>query len=217
MMKYKPDFKKAYILANNILVSSSTLEEFPVKAKRLVENDSNIKCCSYKKARKYEELNIEDLGSKSAILTTLGDKSIIFYNDSDIKTRVLFSMLHEYGHYKLGHDLSTKDREVYEIETNYFAAQLLMPEQLLREIQIRGKRITKELLVEMFGVSNEAAERRLNTLNKNLRLTKEEKIFDDIILEKYKTWLDRKVPLMNLANVFEDDYNKQKERDTWLY
>ena len=30
MMIYKPNFERAYIMANNILVSSNVLEEFPV-------------------------------------------------------------------------------------------------------------------------------------------------------------------------------------------
>ena len=179
-MTYKPDFEKAYVTANNILVSSSEFGDFPVRTKKLIEGNSNIKCCSYKKAKKYNGLNIEDLGSKSAVLTSIEDKHIIFYNESNLKARVRFSMLHEYGHY----NLDVTDEELYqkyEIETNYFTAQLLMPEQVLREIQNRGKKITKNLLIELFGVSNEAAEKRINTLNKNLRLTLEEKLFDDII------------------------------------
>ena len=102
-MTYKPDFERAYITANNILISSSEFGEFPVKTKKLIEGNSAIKCCSYKKAKKYNGLNIEDLGSKSAVLTSIEDKHIIFYNESDLKARVRFSMLHEYGHYKLEH------------------------------------------------------------------------------------------------------------------
>lgn len=145
-MKYKPNFEKAYIAANNILISSRGLGEFPIKTKKLIEENSNIKCCSYKKAKKYNGLNIEDLGSKSAVLTSIEDKHIIFYNESDLKTRVRFSMLHEYGHYKLEHNLDVTDEELYqkyEVETNYFTAQLLMPEQVLREIQNRGKKLLK--------------------------------------------------------------------------
>ncbi len=219
-MKYKPDFEKAYITANNILISSSEFGDFPVRTKKLIEGNSNIKCCSYKKAKKYNGLNIEDLGSKSAVLTSIEDKHIIFYNESDLKARVRFSMLHEYGHYKLEHNLDVTDEELYqkyEIETNYFTAQLLMPEQVLREIQNRGKKITKDLLIELFGVSNEAAEKRINTLNKNLRLTLEEKLFDDIIVSKYKEWLDRNIPQNNNISMFLDEYEMQKERETWMY
>lgn len=219
-MIYKPNFERAYIMANNILVSSNVLEDFPVKVKKIVEDDSSIKCCSYKKARKFEGLNIQDFGSKSAVLIELNKRKIIFYNESEVKERIRFSILHEYGHYKLSHNLDTNDEEEYksyELETNYFAAQLLMPEQLIREIQKRGIRVTKKLLIDLFGVSNEAAEKRLTTLGKNLKLSDQEKLFDDIIVNKYKGWLNGKVPSKNFIDMFVDEYERQKERETWLY
>lgn len=219
-MIYKPNFEKAYIMANNILVSSNVLEDFPFKVKKIVENDSDLRCCSYEKARKFEGLEIGYFGSKSAVLIEQNKRKIIFYNESELKERIKFSILHEYGHYKLSHNLDTKDEEeykAYELETNYFAAQLLMPEQLLREIQNRGIRPNKQLLIDLFGVSNEAAEKRLNTLEKNLKLSDEEKLFDDIIVNKYKDWLNKKVPLNNSMDLFLDDFERQKEREKWLY
>ena len=128
--------------------------------------------------------------------------------------------MHEYGHYKLQHDLDTKDEEMYkkfEVETNYFAAQLLMPEQLIREMQSRGKRITKEFLIELFEVSEMAAHKRISTLNKNLVLSEEEKYFDDLIVQKYRNWLDSKVPVFNSFNMFFDEYERQQKRDRWMY
>ena len=129
-------------------------------------------------------------------------------------------MLHEYGHDKLEHDLDVNSAEIYsayEIETNYFAAQLLMPEQLIRELQQRGMRIDKNKLIELFGVSEEAAEKRMTTLSKNLMLSKDEKYFDDLIVQKYKVWLDSKIPPINSYNLFYEDEERQKERESWLY
>ena len=212
MMTYKTNFEKAYIKANEILVSSCVLAEFPVKAKSLIESDSEIKCCSYKKAKKFQGLNIEDFGSKSAVLIKSENKKIIFYNESELKSRIRFSMLHEYGHDKLEHDLDVNSAEIYsayEIETNYFAAQLLMPEQLIRELQQRGMRIDKNKLIELFGVSEEASEKRMTTLSKNLMLSKDEKYFDDLIVQKYKVWLDSKIPPTNSYNLFYEDEERQ--------
>ena len=217
--KYKPDFEKSYVTANNILVSSDAITMFPFKTKEILKKEDNIVCCTYKKAKKYN-VNIEDFGSKSAVLIKQEDNKIIFYNEQESIARIKFSILHEYGHYKLGHDLDTKDEEMYkkfEVETNYFAAQLLMPEQLLRESQSRGKRITKEFLIELFEVSETAAQKRINTLNKNLSLSEKERYFDDLIIQKYKSWLDSKVPPLNSFNMFFDEYEKQQERDRWLY
>ena len=220
MMIYKVNFAKAYIKANEILVSSYILAEFPVKVKSLIESDSEIKCCSYKKAKKIHGLNIEDFGSKSAVLIKNENKKIIFYNESELKTRIRFSILHEYGHDKLNHDLDVESKEIYsayEIETNYFVAQLLMPEQLIRELQKRGMKIDKNKLIELFGVSEEAAEKRMTTLNKSLSLSKEEKYFDGLIIQKYKTWLDSKMSPINSYSLFYEDEERQKERESWLY
>lgn len=220
METYKTNFKKAYIKANEILVSSCVLAEFPVKAKKIIESNDNMKCCSYKKALKIHGLNIEDFGSKSAVLIKCENKNIIFYNESELKARIRFSILHEFGHYKLRHDLDVNNIDTYkayELETNYFAAQLLMPEQLIRELQRRGMKINEKKLIELFGVSEEAAKKRMVTLNKNLMLSKDEKYFDDLIVEKYKDWLNSKIPSINTYNVFYDDEEKQKERESWLY
>ena len=220
MMKiYKPDFEKSYITANNILVSSDVLTSFPFKVKDIIKKEDDIKCCSYKKAKKFN-VNIEDFGSKSAVLIRMENNKIIFYNEEESIPRIKFSILHEYGHYKLQHDLNIKDKDMYkkfEVETNYFAAQLLIPEQLIRELQSRGKRITKQLLIDLFQVSEIAAQKRISTLNKNLVLTEEEKYFDDLIVQKYNNWLDSKVPPLNSFNMFFDEYERQQERDKWMY
>lgn len=219
-MTYKPDFKTAYILANEILVSSNMLKEFPFKTKEVVSEISGIKCCSYKRAKQYQNLDIESFGSKSAVLIEQDSKRIIFYNETESKQRIRFSIIHEYGHDKLAHNLDTKDENLYkkyEVETNYFAAQLLMPEQLIRQIQLRGMKITKELLMDLFEVSEMAAEKRIITLNKKFVLTEEEKYFDDLIIQKYENWLNSKVPQgINFLNDFFDE-ERQRERELWKY
>ena len=129
-------------------------------------------------------------------------------------------MLHEIGHYLLEHKLKTENLNLYEkqeVETNYFAAQLLMPEQTLIEIQARGKRISTDFLVSSFQVSKEAARKRIETLNKikpEYR-TRDEKEFDDLILLKYKMFLDSIIPAKNSYNWFDDEYERQRERDSW--
>lgn len=129
-------------------------------------------------------------------------------------------MIHEYGHRKNGHDFRNECKELYEIaevETNYFAAQLLMPEQILREFQKRGKRIDKDFLMNTFGVSEQAAIKRIENLKK---ITWErnllEKQYDDIILNKYMPWINSIVP-NNVEYYFIDDEEKQKERELWKY
>jgi Zn-dependent peptidase ImmA (M78 family) len=216
MVICKPDFKKAYLLANEILVRSTIIDTFPFSITKMINELTDIQCRSFEKAKKYS-IDIEDFGSESSILTEYRGKLIIFYNQLDMNERIRFSMLHEIGHYLLGHNLVTNNKDLYnkqEIETNCFAAQILMPEQVLRELRKRGRTIDINLLVNAFKVSREAAYKRIETMNKinsDIR-SKEEKEYDDIILVKYKSFLDSIIPENNW---FDDEYERQKERDSW--
>lgn len=218
-MTYKPDFKKAYILANEILLKSRIINAFPFSVTKLIKEISDIQCCSFKRAQKYN-VDIEAFGSNSAILTEYLGRQIIFYNQLDIDERVRFSMLHEIGHHLLDHDMDIDNKELYEkqeIETNFFAAQLLMPEQTLLELQSRGKTIDADFLITSFKVSKEAANKRIGTMHKinpDFR-SKDEKEFDDLILLKYKVFLDSIMPNKNQYNWFEDEYERQMEREQW--
>lgn len=219
MIDSKPDFQKAYKNANEILVSSKIITSFPYSATKLIKEQSQIVCRSFDKAHKYN-VDIEAFGSESAVIMNLDNRDIIFYNQNEKPERVKFSMIHEYGHRKNGHNFRNASHEIYgiaEVETNYFTAQLLMPEQILREFQKRGKRIDKDFLINTFGVSEQAAIKRIENLKK---ITWErnllEKQYDDIILNKYLPWINSIVP-KNIDNFFIDDEEKQKERELWKY
>ena len=76
MINSKPDFQKAYIKANEILVSSKIINSFPYSAIKLIKEQSNIVCRSFEKAHKYN-VDIEAFGSDSAVIMNFGDKYII--------------------------------------------------------------------------------------------------------------------------------------------
>ncbi len=219
-MAYKPDFKRAYVLANEILIKSHVINTFPFSITKVIREMSDIQCCSFKRACTYG-VDIGAFGSDAAVLAEYAGRSIIFYNQDDMEERIRFSMLHEIGHFLLNHKLNTENADLYEkqeIETNYFAAQLLMPEQTLIEFQKRGKRIDVDFLINTFKVSREAAKKRIGTLYKikpEYRST-EEKEYDDIILLKYKSFIDLIAPNKDMLNWFEDEYEKQQERDGWM-
>ena len=161
----RPNFSAAYSRANEILATSNVITSFPYSPFALVKEQLGIPCRSYQKAQSKYGLDIRALGSESAVVVELGGKQIIFYDKSKPEGHVKFSILHEMGHPANGHDLSIKDLDTYqkyEVETNYFAAQLLMPEQLLREMQRRRKSITVPFLMEHFGVSAVAAVKQIN-------------------------------------------------------
>ncbi len=221
MVSNKPDFKKANMLANEILVASSTLVTFPVNTKQIVKEWSDIKILSFKCAHDYG-IDIEAFGSEAAVIQCKKGKYLIFYNQDDYVPRVKFSILHEFGHYRLGHIFEKyKNEDEYgrvEVEANCFAAQILMPEQVLNELKKRGAVITVDFLQKHFGVSEEAAQKRIETMGKlNYEWkSSDEKIFDETILFKYKNFIDAILPEKNQYNWYEDDLERQKERDTWV-
>lgn len=217
------NFKKCVDKANEILVSSNTISSFPFSITDLVKEISNndIKCCSFKRASTFN-LEITDLGTHSAILVDAingqNKKSIIFYNQDHLNTRIRFSIGHELGHHVLNHDKSNRSKySDYEIETNFFTAQLLMPEQIIWELMRRNVTIDKNALMKLFGVSGEAAQKRIETLKKktNNYLTEDEKDINNIFLLKYKAFLDNIKPLYKRTDWFDEDCEMQKERDKW--
>ena len=220
MTSNKPDFKRANILANEILVASSTLVTFPVKVKPIVKEWSDITVVSFKRCYEYG-IDIEAFGSKSAVIQYKHGRYIIFYNQDDYAPRVKFSILHEFGHYRFGHSLKKYvDETEYgrvEVEANCFAAQILMPEQVINELKKRGAIINVDFFKTHFGVSEEAAQKRIETMGKiNYEWrSSDEKIFDETILFKYKDFIDDILPNGNNYNWYEDEYEMQKERDNW--
>lgn len=217
---YKPNFRHVYKLANEILLTSNTISEFPFSVTKMIAEMTDIQCCSFKRAVEYG-INIKALGSESAVIADYNGRCIIYYNESEMKERVRFSLLHELGHYILGHDLNTKDLKLYnkqEIEANCFAAQLLMPEQILLELQHRGKRIDVSFLMSSFHVSQKAAIKRLDTmykLNMDFR-GKDERDFDEWLTMKHSAFLESVLPRKKSIDWFEDEYDRQRERDNWF-
>ena len=131
-----------------------------------------------------------------------------------------FSILHEFGHYRFGHKLKQYDNEEeyrrIEVEANCFAAQILMPEQLLDELKKRGAYISVDFLKKHFGVSEEAALKRIETMGKTTYdwRSSEEKFYDETILFKYKNFIDQIIPQSNKSN-WIDEFDRQRERDSW--
>lgn len=219
-----PNFKKAYIMANQIIVCSTTMDGFPFKAKALVKEQADIAFCTFEKASIKFGLDIRQFGSESAVLMEMNGAHIIFYNQSEALYRIRFSILHEFGHYILGHkrNLSYHDAlyGVQEVEANCFAAQILMPEQLLRELSKRGMILSEEFIMRVFNVSWEAAEKRINTLarTKEELHCRDESEYDDVILYKYEQFLNSIAPKSSsYFYSFEEEYEREQERSTWLY
>jgi Zn-dependent peptidase ImmA (M78 family) len=131
----------------------------------------------------------EDL---SGVLVKEQSQTVIGVNSSQAITRQRFTIAHELGHYTLGHEgevfvdkmlrhqavvirrdgKSSLGQDLYEIQANQFAAELLMPRELL--VRQVSKRLDKkpnvssaELVMDLaraFLVSTQAMEYRLTNL-----------------------------------------------------
>lgn len=216
MAIYKPRWKEVYVKANEFLVLSRVIDSFPFSTTKFIKELSDISFCSFSDARK-KGIEPTNYGSDSAFLSRLKGMHIIFFNDGHVKHRIQFSLLHEFAHFILNHDYDIIDEKLYciqEVEANYFAAQILMPEQILRELVSRELLVDSDFIMHHFSVSEEAAIKRINTLNKirDFNRSIEEVEYDDIILMKYSSFIDEiKRPIIN----FEYEWERQKERDNW--
>ena len=91
-----------------------------------------------------------------------------------------------------------------------------MPEQVIRELRSRGVIVDKRFLMEHFEVSETAAQKRIDTLAKTNTewRSRAEKEYDDVILWKFSAFMDAICP-RRVTYDFEDEYERQRERDSW--
>lgn len=139
------------------------------------------------------ELNVEILLEKlddevSGVLLRLPERLVIAVNKNHSEARQRFTIAHELGHLRLhqGRPLivdhivrarvsmrdsqSSLATEREEIDANRFAANLLMPEDLVHEAVVeviekkQSEKQTIKVLAQQFGVSDKAMEYRLTNL-----------------------------------------------------
>lgn len=96
------------------------------------------------------------------IQVILGEEAVIGYNDDRHPNRKRFTVAHEIGHLILGHtqqDYDSDNKNIDDVEANQFAAELLMPLEMLKQ-DIKIIKNVKEL-AKKYIVSEEAMWRRL--------------------------------------------------------
>ncbi|CCO22667.1 ImmA/IrrE family metallo-endopeptidase [Maridesulfovibrio hydrothermalis] len=101
-----------------------------------------------------------------------GELPVIRYNVTEASVRQRFTVAHELGHYVLGHgprhrdeaqNFSINNYDPFEVAANNFAAELLMPEDVLRHLIGQGGETLKSL-AEKFNVSTLAMQIRLKKI-----------------------------------------------------
>ena len=98
------------------------------------------------------------------IQVTEGEKATIGYNNSQHPHRQRFTVAHEIGHLLLGHTgknfvLELNSKKPEEVEANQFAAELLMPLEMIKN-DLQNKRSAKDI-ARLYNVSEEAVWWRL--------------------------------------------------------
>lgn len=116
----------------------------------------------------------------------------------------------------MNHDLKLKNDKTQEREADLFACQLLMPIEVIRELQRRGIRITVPFLVDNFGVSNEAADIRLQYLSTEFSTFNNDDDFSEMMLISFKPFF-QKFSTRYRSDELEEEWEQQKIRDSWTH
>ena len=230
--KMKADYQLAYQKANELLVSCKSITKFPVCLMNIIKECTDFEFMSFAEFEKYGLKAESVVGSNDGGLLENSGQYILVYNEKKPNERVRFTMGHELGHYELGHDCeilkhfkNTHDErfkmlyDKYEKEANLFSAQILMPEQVIKELSKRGCYITEDFLMKHFVVSRQAAQVRLANLNKvysSKCLSFETCNYDDVILLKFKSFIDSIAPRKHTYEYdCEHEIEMEKLRQSW--
>ncbi len=108
-----------------------------------------------------QELRLQDALGDGYFIPSLRGRRLILYDGEKYPDRMNFTLAHEIGHLRLGHDRQG-DRQ--EIEANFFAAQFLMPDAVLRQFVLLGYPLAEGTIRALFGVSRQAARKKADYL-----------------------------------------------------
>lgn len=138
-------------------------------------NELNLKLIKYTQLERHlaehklDKHDIEalekQLNQSSGAMVRLDDENCLFYNDQFPIEVQRFTVAHELGHYYLKHrNIDEDDTIAYnkaEMEANMFAARILMPLCVLKELKIKSVQDVMDICL----VSEDAAKYRYKRLN----------------------------------------------------
>jgi len=158
-IKQKPRIGLARNLARKLL-NDVGIKEPPISLWKIIKH--------LQKKYSASDLNVIsfNFGEKvSGMLVLSDEQATIGYNPSEHWYRRRFTIAHEIGHFLLGHtcNKSYDDDNFHETEANHFAAELLMPIELLKKDCGNGYNL--ENIARRYTVSKEAMCRKLMSAN----------------------------------------------------
>jgi Zn-dependent peptidase ImmA (M78 family) len=186
------------------------LQEFPIPAEKI--KCKGVKIASYKSyaektGRTIEEITLGNELEDAFVLKGLrSELTLILYDDSKYGARMKHTLWHEIGHIKRNHQRHGENEEV---EAHYFASQANAPNAVIKAIADRGYSIDVTFLMECFGVSGEAAKKKMDYLGKYSYGHANE--YDDLLRIQFKNHIDTKYPTKNTRHY--DNYFDEMERE----
>lgn len=166
----KPDFEKCTNEATKLLykqnLSNRILDIMHLKYDKNIIFDSIQNYCLYTKIPQecFLSKNKTMLHDGCTIHDPQSNYYIVLFNASiQCFEHQNWTLAHEIGHIYLEHK---NDGDIEEIEAHYFASQLFMPEYTLFMTAHEHGKITSKDITEIFGVSETAAKKRLQTMSK---------------------------------------------------
>lgn len=189
------------------------IHEFPIPAKKIKCNGviiSSYQTYSKKTGLPIEKITLGHELEDAFILKGLRpDITLILYNKEKYGPRMKHTLWHEIGHIKCGHK---RHGQKEEIEAHFFAAQANAPNILIKAISQRGYSISIPFLMDCFGISKEAAEKKIEYLQKYSFNHNNE--YDDLLLLQFSQYLNQKYPPK--TNLYDDYFeDMEKERQGW--
>jgi len=188
--------------------------EFPIPAKKIKCN--GVKIISYQKYSEKTGLSIDEITQGNELSDAFLLKglrpglTLILYNKNKYDSRLKHTLWHEIGHIKCGHKSHGPQEE---IEAHFFASQTNAPNALIKEIARRGYKIDVTMLTHYFGLSLEAARKKIDYLKTHHFNHINE--YDEILKMQFLKFLDATFPLKRV--IINDSYydDMEQERKTW--
>lgn len=185
----RPDFYRCAVAAKELLlqqdIASTWIDIRSLRYRKRILFDSFKNYC--------RATGMDDAGVSAALpdgcTLVFGSTYLVLYRGEERKKdRLNFTLAHEIGHIYLGHQ---RDGDLEEIEANFFAAELLMPEPVVRYLMRENNGLRAEDLHEWFYVTRMAAEKRLQTLKRKYDLPTPQ---DEALLARFLPHLSVKDP-----------------------
>lgn len=175
----KPRFTFARERANQVLVELG-IDRFPIDPLAIIqEYEDQITCIKWTDLKNHtpltDPLNLRHLNTEARILwSPERNRYLLVYDDTqNYSLRVRWSIMHELGHFFLGHltdfpevvfGLGEKQYGILEVEANFFAAEMFCPTAVFKYFQ-HDLPISADFIHDLCLISNEAAAKKYRGLS----------------------------------------------------